>query len=91
MSELSQPEQVAYVDSTPIDEKDSTLFKRRSASEEEVMAEEKIVDPEDKKVLGLKKKHLVMLIHLFLWMCFTGMATITSLSASRSSAWIATL
>ncbi|KAF8936228.1 Na+ dependent nucleoside transporter C-terminus-domain-containing protein [Dissophora ornata] len=72
MSEHSQLEHAAPAVDTPFDEKDQTLFKRRSTAEEEVMTDERIVDSEDdKKVLGLKQKHFRMLTHLALWMCFT--------------------
>lgn len=65
---------------TTQDEKDQTLFHRKGSNEEFV--DEKAAahggydaheESKDEKVLGLRKKLFKMLVHGFLWVCFTGM------------------
>ncbi|KAG0323924.1 hypothetical protein BGZ99_002340 [Dissophora globulifera] len=53
-----------------IDEKDKTLFRRHTGEE---MADEHVVEDEDnKKVFGLRKKRITQIMHLAIWLCFTG-------------------
>jgi hypothetical protein len=77
------PAHVEHIASyTPQDEKDHTLFHRKGSNDEFV--DEKATaaahggydaheETKDEKVLGLRKTLFKMLVHAFLWLCFTGM------------------
>lgn len=69
---------------TTQDEKDQTLFHRKGSDEEFV--DEKAAahggydaheESKDEKVLGLRKKLFKMLVHGFLWVCFTAFLVVS--------------
>ncbi|KAF9340495.1 hypothetical protein BGZ91_001702 [Linnemannia elongata] len=69
---------------TTQDEKDQTLFHRKGSNEEFV--DEKAAahggydaheESKDEKVLGLRKKLFKMLVHGFLWVCFTAFLVVS--------------
>src|SRR5690554_4951463 len=79
-----------------VEEKEQELFNRRRAGDEEFVDEKAAdglqasspVDSEDeKKTFGLRRSRMKLLIHIFLWMCFTGIVECGRKNSPRECFW----